>query len=989
MKNITKHKNTTAMNHLATIYQTTGRAGAAPAAKHKAAHRIMALAALLALMLAIGNQALAQTYTQTFTANGTFTVPASATKVEVQAWGGGGGGGAAGNGLFGTGRGGGGAGGAFTRAYPSVTGIYTITVGAGGAGGTGSNNNATAGGESSFGTLVTAAGGAQGANGANGNGAGGGVTTGGTYNGGAGAAGSNSGSGGGGGGAGNGGDGGSASTTTGGTGGTGTIPGGDGANGRTSGNQNGLSATALAGGGGGALRSDWFGTQNGGAGFRGQVIVSWITAGITPGSQSITYGTTVNLNGNPAGGSGYTHAWTGTGATYLSATNTQTPTFGVAPVGSYTLTYTVTDSRGCEAVSTITITVTAPPVTITTGTIAGSPFCAGAAVSVPFTITGTFNAGNVFTAQLSNASGSFASPVSIGTLSGTSGGTILATIPAGTATGTGYRIRVVSSNPAFNGTDNGTNLTINALPAAPTSGGNQQVCANVSVPLTVSVAGGETADWYDAASGGTLLQASSTSYTPSSPGTYYAGARNTTTGCISASRTGVTLSHIPIPTATLSATPSTICQGDIMELEIDFTGTAPYNFTLNGGASPVNYTNITNDPYYIYLTPSASTTYYLSAFTDATGCTGTANSQAVTVEPAAVDGAVSGGNSPICLGNSTGTMLLSGNSGTVVKWQKRLDGGSWVDIANTGTTYQDTPSSSGTWDYRAVTNIGGTCYAISGYTTITVNARLMAFISGNNQICSGDQTDLTIYVTAHGAWTLTLNPGVGTITGTGNSTVTKTVSPAETTVYTIASLVTSDCSALPGDLTGSATVTIDPSCSAIIIHRPAQLTAVISGSQVLCPGTTSATITVTIAGGNKPWYVAWFDEWDYGVDNNINTSPHNIIVSPLEDYTYSAENFYITDINECQCNITGEAVITFAEIEFTVSSSEISCFGADDGSITITVEKGDGPFYYSIDNGITYSDEAHASPIIITGLGPGVYKVRVMDQNNCESPECE
>ena len=57
--------------------------------------------------------------------------------------------------------------------------------------------------------------------------------------------------------------------------------------------------------------------------------------------------------------------------------------------------------------------------TISTGVIAGSPFCVGASVSVPFTITGTFTAGNVFTAQLSDASGSFASPVAIGTLTST------------------------------------------------------------------------------------------------------------------------------------------------------------------------------------------------------------------------------------------------------------------------------------------------------------------------------------------------------------------------------------------------------------------------------------------------------------------------------------------------------------------------------------------------------------------------------------------
>jgi hypothetical protein len=103
--------------------------------------------------------------------------------------------------------------------------------------------------------------------------------------------------------------------------------------------------------------------------------------------------------------------------------------------------------------------------TVTTSVVAGSPFCvtasSGVAVNVPFTSTGTFNGGNIYTAQLSNASGSFATPTDIGSLSSTANaGTINATIPAGTAGGTAYRIRVVASDPSTTGSDNGSDLTI-------------------------------------------------------------------------------------------------------------------------------------------------------------------------------------------------------------------------------------------------------------------------------------------------------------------------------------------------------------------------------------------------------------------------------------------------------------------------------------------------------------------------------------------------
>ena len=83
-----------------------------------------------------------------------------------------------------------------------------------------------------------------------------------------------------------------------------------------------------------------------------------------------------------------------------------------------------------------------------------SAYCTGAAKPLPFTIKGTFNAGNVFTAQLSDANGSFVTPQNIGTLTGTTGGVINITIPPGTVPGSTYRIRILSSNPVYSSNDN-------------------------------------------------------------------------------------------------------------------------------------------------------------------------------------------------------------------------------------------------------------------------------------------------------------------------------------------------------------------------------------------------------------------------------------------------------------------------------------------------------------------------------------------------------
>ncbi len=107
---------------------------------------------------------------------------------------------------------------------------------------------------------------------------------------------------------------------------------------------------------------------------------------------------------------------------------------------------------------------------ITHVTVNGSSFCDGQPVTVSYTISnsgGKFGNNNFFTAQLSDASGSFSSPVNIGTLSSKQSGDINAIIPSGTANGTQYRIRVVSSSPVITSNPNVTDLTINVLPTAP------------------------------------------------------------------------------------------------------------------------------------------------------------------------------------------------------------------------------------------------------------------------------------------------------------------------------------------------------------------------------------------------------------------------------------------------------------------------------------------------------------------------------------------
>jgi len=70
-----------------------------------------------------------------------------------------------------------------------------------------------------------------------------------------------------------------------------------------------------------------------------------------------------------------------------------------------------------------------------------------------------------------------------------------------------------------------------------------------------------------------------------------------------------------------------------------------------------------------------------------------------------VGGIVTGGDT-ITLGAPTPTLTASGYTGSIVRWEKRFDGGSWSPIIHTAATYTETPASVGMYEYRIATLLG-------------------------------------------------------------------------------------------------------------------------------------------------------------------------------------------------------------------------------------------------------------------------------------------
>ncbi|KAA3439619.1 PKD domain-containing protein [Rufibacter hautae] len=145
-----------------------------------------------------------------------------------------------------------------------------------------------------------------------------------------------------------------------------------------------------------------------------------------------------------------TYAWDVDNDGTVDYTTKGTINHTYAAAGTYTAKLTIRQGD-CEHSTTQTVEVSPPTHTVTTGTLASTSYKAGEAIVVPYTRTGTYTRyTNEFRIQLSDASGSFANAVVIGAYE--TRNPINGTIPANTPSGSGYRVRVVSTSPVVIGT---------------------------------------------------------------------------------------------------------------------------------------------------------------------------------------------------------------------------------------------------------------------------------------------------------------------------------------------------------------------------------------------------------------------------------------------------------------------------------------------------------------------------------------------------------
>jgi gliding motility-associated-like protein len=541
-----------------------------------------------------------------------------------------------------------------------------------------------------------------------------------------------------------------------------------------------------------------------------------LSSGVGTNNQTVCSGTAINnITFATTGATGATVTGLPTGITGTWATNVVT--ISGTPVGVGAFPYIVTLTGGCGLITaTGTITLNPVPVPTLTSSAPGNVSCAG--TNVTFTAGGGTNYsfriggvikqtgpsntyttniltnGNIVDVIVTNASGCSATSagifnfvnqppfifISTPTTCSTDFTTysLAVTVSTGTVTSTSGTVTSIGGNVwTITNIPKATNITVkvtdsggceNSLAVsapdctcpvvlAPVSGGDKSYCASGIIPtINATVLSGETVDWYNTASGGAPLRSGSLSYTPTAAGTFYAQARNTTTNCISSTRTPVTVTMNPLPIPTLiSSDPDNIfCAGT----SVTFTagGGTNYNFRV-GGVSVLNGALTT------YTTTSLTNGQVVDVIvTNANGCSATSAGITNTVNSLPVPTLTSSdADNRFCLGTS---VTFTAGGGTNYNFTV---GGISVQ-SGASATYTTDSLTNGQVVNVVVTNANG-CVATSAGITNSVYAIPAADAgSGGNNCGLGFHLNATLNVGV-GTWSKVSGPGDATFSPDANA----------------------------------------------------------------------------------------------------------------------------------------------------------------------------------------------------------------------------
>lgn len=559
--------------------------------------------------------------------------------------------------------------------------------------------------------------------------------------------------------------------------------------------------------------------------------------------------------------------------------------------------------------------------------------CPGSTVSISYNATGVFNAGglfnpaNVFRAQLSDATGSFANPVTIGSVTSVSSGVISATIPANTPAGSAYRIRVIATNPAFTGSDNGFDLTVGASPVATvTAQGVTEFCEGGTVTLSATQDPGYTYQW--SLNGTAISGAVSSDYVASANGNYSVIVSN---ACGDVTPAGITVTVHELPEHTFSQASFVSCDGSVVTL-------APANATGQSGLTYQWYQNgvVINGATTASYDAGVAGNYSLEVTNPITGCVYMTNDVGVVIDVIPSVSITPAGPTVFCDG---GSVTLDATPDPSLTYQWQLDG---IDISGANSASYNATN---TGAYTVVVSTTNGCTASIGSISVNVNTAPVpaAVMSGGPlTFCDGGNVTLD-FVPEPGVtyqWLQNGNP----LPGSTGISLTVDASGSYTVLATNASGCTS--------VSNGTTVTVNALPVAPVI------TAL--GSTVFCAGGSVVLETPLVSGYSYQWLVDGI-AIPGATSNQYNVSDSSGFYSVIA-----------TNSNGCTALsvISYQVVVNPLPAVPVISASNDTLFAS-----------GSGPFQWYLD-GVLIPGATGQNYVVTSN---GNYTVTVTDVNGCSA----
>ncbi len=365
---------------------------------------------------------------------------------------------------------------------------------------------------------------------------------------------------------------------------------------------------------------------------------------------------------------------------------------------------------------------------------------------------------------------------------------------------------------------------------------------------------------------------------------------------------------------TVASTTNADCNGNATgAIALTVSGGTGVNYTYNWSNPAVTGQNPTNLP--------AGT--YAVTVTDPNGCS---DSTSVTIaEPGTLTATITNTVDVSCSGGSDGAISVDVTGGTQPYTYLWTNGSSNEDLVNLPAGF-----------YQLSVRDAQNCVSASANTAIIEPQPLATFLSGTNPGCPGLANGSIVLIASGGTppYTYLWSNGATTpnLSNVGSGTYTAIVTDVQGCVKT----------------------------DTITLSNASEIIAVATIVDLPCNGTADGSIDLAVTGGTQPYTFNW--------------SPANANSNNITGLSGGLYDVTITDVQGCSATFSYEVQEATA-LSLTINTTDVTCFGDEDGMATTTLNGGTPNYIYNWSDG--------QNTVVANSLGAGPISVTITDGNNC------